>query len=200
MGLSKQSKILSKHQISTVLLYLDSTRYPLRNKTIFTLSVKSGMRAIEISRLKWNMIVTPTGELGESIHLTNDASKGKTGGRIIPIHKSLNPLLEELFQSEQSKRGFDVSTSNVITTERGTNTSAQVIVDMFGRWYRQLGFVGCSSHSGRRTWITNLSKKVSLVGASLREVQILAGHSNLQTTQRYIDSDKDSHRKLVNLI
>jgi integrase/recombinase XerD len=158
------------------------------------------MRAIEISRLKWNMIVSPTGQLGESIHLTNDASKGKSGGRIIPIHKSLKVLLDDLFEAEKLKRGFDVKTSNVITTERGTNTSSQVIVDMFGKWYRQLGFVGCSSHSGRRTFITDLSKKVSLVGASLREVQILAGHSNLQTTQRYIDSDKDSHRKLVNLI
>jgi hypothetical protein len=29
-------------------------------------------------------------------------------------------------------------------------TSPQAIVNLFQRWYRHLGFVGCSSHSGRR--------------------------------------------------
>ena len=58
---------------------------------------------------------------------------------------------------------------------------------MFSNWYKDLGFVGCSSHSRRRTFITNLSKKIGLVGGTLRDVQSLAGHSNLQTTQRYIE-------------
>jgi integrase/recombinase XerD len=59
---------------------------------------------------------------------------------------------------------------------------------------------GCSSHSGRRTFITNLSKKIGLVGGTLRDVQSLAGHSNLQTTQRYIEVDTDCQRKLVDLV
>jgi integrase/recombinase XerD len=60
--------------------------------------------------------------------------------------------------------------------------------------------VGCSSHSGRRTFITNLAKKLSVVGGTLRDVQSLAGHSNLQTTQRYIEVDTDCQRKLVDLV
>lgn len=51
---------------------------------------------------------------------------------------------------------------------------------MFQRWYRHLGFVGCSSHSGRRTFITNAARKISTVGASLKDVQELAGHTNLR--------------------
>jgi integrase/recombinase XerD len=54
---------------------------------------------------------------------------------------------------------------------------------MFQRWYGDLGFVGCSSHSGRRTLITNVARKISTVGGSLKDVQQLAGHANLQTTQ-----------------
>jgi integrase/recombinase XerD len=71
---------------------------------------------------------------------------------------------------------------------------------MFQKWYRTLGLIGCSSHSGRRTFITEASKKISLVGGSLRDIQMMAGHSSLQTTQRYIDGDSQSQRKVVDLI
>src|ERR1700739_2319347 len=79
-------------------------------------------------------------------------------------------------------------------------TSPQAIVNMFHRWYRPLGFVGCSSHSGRRTFITNAARKISTVGGSLRDVQELAGHSNLRTTQRYIDENPEAHARVVELV
>jgi integrase/recombinase XerD len=63
-----------------------------------------------------------------------------------------------------------------------------------------MGLVGCSSHSGRRTFITDAAKKVSLVGGSLRDIQMMVGHSSLQTTQRYIEYDTQSQRMLINLL
>lgn len=76
----------------------------------------------------------------------------------------------------------------------------QVIVNMFRKWYRELGLVGCSSHSGRRTFITNAARKISTVGGSLRDVQFLAGHSSLNTTQRYIEGDSTARAKIVDMI
>jgi integrase/recombinase XerD len=73
-------------------------------------------------------------------------------------------------------------------------------VNLFSRWYRDLGFSGCSSHSGRRTFITNAARKISTVGGSLRDIQLLAGHSNLSTTQRYIESHAETQRKIVELM
>ena len=64
----------------------------------------------------------------------------------------------------------------------------------------ELGAVGCSSHSGRRTFITRAARLVHKAGGSLRDVQLLAGHRSIQTTQRYIDGDSDVQRKLVSLI
>jgi integrase/recombinase XerD len=73
-------------------------------------------------------------------------------------------------------------------------------VNLFFVWYEHLGFRGCSSHSGRRTFITNAARKISTVGGSLRDVQVLAGHTRLSTTQRYIEADSEAQRRVVNLV
>ena len=88
----------------------------------------------------------------------------------------------------------------VVQTARAPATSAQVIVNLFHAWYRSLGYSGCSSHSGRRTFITNAARKISIVGGSLRDVQSLAGHSSLTTTQRYIEINADAKRRIVELV
>ena len=88
----------------------------------------------------------------------------------------------------------------IIQTERSDKVSAQTIVSMFSAWYKDLGFDGCSSHSGRRTFITKGAKKITSVGGSLRDVQYLAGHTSLATTQRYIDGDTAAQRKLIDLM
>ncbi|MHA1540742.1 MAG: tyrosine-type recombinase/integrase, partial [Alphaproteobacteria bacterium] len=63
-----------------------------------------------------------------------------------------------------------------------------------------MGYDGCSSHSGRRTFLTQCARKISSVGGSLKEVMLLAGHSSLQTTQRYLEHDNEAMKKVVDLI
>ncbi|MEX0504166.1 tyrosine-type recombinase/integrase [Alphaproteobacteria bacterium LSUCC0719] len=199
MGLGKQSKVLNKSQIEMVSSYLRSKRNGLRNQTIFLLSVKSGLRSKEISQLSWKEVCNSNGEVDEYINLTNRSSKGKSG-RVIPLHKDVRQNLIELLDDHKRFSGFNMDTSFIVRTERSPFTTSQTIVNMFQSWYRRLGLVGCSSHSGRRTFITETSKKISLVGGSLRDVQMMVGHSSLQTTQRYIESDSESQRKVVDLI
>ena len=55
-------------------------------------------------------------------------------------------------------------------------------------------------HSGRRTFITNAARKISTVGGSLRDVQVLAGHSSLTTTQRYIEVNAETKRRVVGVV
>jgi integrase len=199
MSLGKQSKVLTEKQIETLLAYVTSRRNGARNRVILHLSVKAGLRAKEIACLKWAMVVNADGIVGDAIHLTNIASKGASG-RVIPLNKVLKESLLNLWHLETDRSDFNRRESHVIRSERSPRTSAQAVVNMFQRWYRDLNYVGCSSHSGRRTFITNTARKISLVGGSLRDVQSLAGHSNLQTTQRYIDHDTECQRKVVNLL
>jgi integrase/recombinase XerD len=193
MPLGKQAKTLTKGQIEAVLGYLASTRHAKRNKLIFLLSVKAGLRAKEIACLTWRMTNDSEGNIGRTLNVFDSASKGKSGRTIPMTDEVRNALIE--YRDTVPHAG-----PHVICTERGLQTSAQVIVNMFHRWYRHLGFYGCSSHSGRRTFITNAARKISTVGGSLRDVQELAGHSSLRTTQRYIDANPDAQLKVVELI
>jgi integrase len=74
------------------------------------------------------------------------------------------------------------------------------IVNWFRRLYRDLGLAECSSHSGRRTFITYAARLVSKVGGSLRDVQELAGHRSIEQTQTYIDDNERAKRRLIALL
>lgn len=145
------------------------------------------------------MVLSADGEVSDAIHLTDEASKGKSG-RIVPLNKQLRGNLVQMLPVARQDRHFGPETAYVVTTERSGHTSTQAVVNMFKRWYADLGLLGSSSHSGRRTFITNAAKKISTVGGSLRDVQMLAGHSSLAVTQRYIEGDSEARRKVIDLV
>jgi integrase len=194
MGLGKQAKTLSKGQVDAALGYLAKTRWPTRNRVIFLLSAKAGLRAKEIAGLTWRMVTNARGEIGQAICLENIASKGQSG-RVIPMNDELRTAL-----AAYAKTTIISSSEFVIESERSNRMSAQAIVSLFWRWYQHIGYDGCSSHSGRRTFITNTARKISTVGGSLRDVQMLAGHTNLRTTQRYIEPNPEAQMKIVELV
>jgi len=199
MALGKQAKVLTKRQVNSVTAFLLLRRHGLRDQTVFLLSFRAGLRAKEIANLKWNMVVNADGQMGNAIYLTDLASKGKSG-RVVPLNKQLYANLVQLLAMAKDRRGFELKNACVITTERSDHTSAQAVVNMFKRWYHDLGLLGCSSHSGRRTFITNAARQISTVGGSIRDVQMLAGHSSLAVTQRYIEGDSEARRKIVDLL
>ena len=88
---------------------------------------------------------------------------------------------------------------HIIHSERDASMSPGAVQVWFHRLYQDLGFAGASSHSGRRTFITRTAKKIVEAGGSLRDVQELAGHTSLSTTQRYIQGDTAAKRRVVDL-
>jgi integrase/recombinase XerD len=89
----KQAKVVSPTQERAIVAYLETTRYPHRDRVIFLLSIKAGLRAKEMASLTWAMVTDATGQIGDALHVPNRASKGTTGGRTIPLHPELAAAL-----------------------------------------------------------------------------------------------------------
>jgi len=143
------------------------------------------------------MVIGSDGRMGDRIALEDKATKGKKGGRDIPLHPALKEALETLMEIRGDHAAPD---QRVIYSERGKGLSGGSVAVWFHRLYSDLGLIDCSSHSGRRTFITRAAKKCFEAGGSLRDVQQLAGHAHLSTTQGYIEGDSDAKRRLVSMI
>jgi integrase len=189
----RQAKILTDQQIESLLVYASSTKNPDRNRLIVLLSMKAGLRAGEIANLTWDMVVGPTGDVESVLELHDHAAKNRRGRRI-PLHADLRAALMAC------RNAVGAAVGPVITSQRGPKMTAVSIVNWFAGPFRAVGLEGCSSHSGRRTFITRAARAVHQAGASPRDVQLLAGHRSIHMTQRYIDGDTEAQRKLVSLI
>ena len=189
--------MLRKAELQRLLNYVSHSRHPERDRVMVLLSFRAGLRAKEIAQLTWSMVTNTTGELADVISLHNKASKGRAGGRTIPLHRELADALLAL----KAVRGERVRPHRpVIYSERAPGYSPNAVAIWFHTRYREIGLEGASSHSGRRTFITAIAKKITEAGGSLRDVQEMAGHSSLSMTQRYIQGDSAAKRNVIGLI
>lgn len=196
MALRKQAKVLNKHQVQMVVGYLNSQRYSSRNIAMFLLSVRAGLRAKEIGLVQWKHLVDSQGNLMNELHLPNIATKGNSG-RVVPLHKDLKEVLEVLFERAKGHRGF-ILEQTVLQSQKGGSMARQSIINWFKALYADLGVVGGSSHSGRRTFATELGKRLSNNGCSIHDLSRLMGHSSIATTQHYLEHNPEGQKSLVN--
>jgi integrase/recombinase XerD len=172
---SKPAKVLSNFQAEAMLRYLATTRYPVRNRLIFLLSVDAGLKAGEIASLSWWMTNDSDGDIGYSLcFLKKDGT-----GRMIPVTERLREALIEY------RRTVPHAGPLVISTERALASSPHGIVNMFARWFKRLGFQGCSSHTGRKSFVITKGQSCSSDEA-LKDIQKLVGHKHLRTTRLYV--------------
>lgn len=188
------ARVLEAADVCRLLAHVGTLRHPARNTLIITLSFKAGLRAGEIAGLTWPMVLTTTGHVSDQLRIANGIAK-YSSGRIIPMHGDLRKAMRA-WHRECGRPTI----GPVIMSERGGAMTARSIVNWFHEAYAALDLTGCSSHSGRRTFITRSARAISKVGGSLRDVQELAGHRALSTTERYIEGDRVAQRRLISLI
>jgi integrase len=170
----KQAKVVTPHMLRRMLRRTSRTPFHARDRVMILLSIKAGLRACEIAGLEWSMAL--------------DAR-----GKVADMHPDLRHALRSLLRISEPS-------GPIIRSARGGNLRPTSVVNWFAALFRELGFEGCSSHSGRRTFITAAARNIHRSGCSLRDVQLLAGHRSIETTERYIDGDTRGQRRLVSLL
>jgi len=196
VALTRQAKVLDEAQQATLLRYVETCYQPARNALLVRLNFELFLRAKEIACLRWRMVCDVQRRLGAAIALENAASKGDAGGRVLPM---TDTVYDALARVERLARPIDPEAYIVQFRKHGQDPvkRSQAVQALFRAWYHALGYAGASSHSGRRTGITRAAREATQLGLSLVDVQRLAGHTALTTTQRYIEPNRDQHRALL---
>jgi integrase/recombinase XerD len=190
--MSKQAKTLTQQELRRVLDYTATRKHSVRNRALLMTTHLSGMRVGEVASLRNSDVLDAEGNIRNEIRLSAEQTKGNEA-RVVFVSDKLrkeleiytclirnsNPSLKFFYSQKRTSDGF---TANTLT-------------QFFHYLYKKAGIYGASSHSGRRTFITNLATK----GVGVRVLMSLAGHKNISTTQAYIDVNDDMKRKAVEL-
>ena len=192
--MSKQAKTLTQQELRRVLDYTATRKHSVRNRALLMTTHLSGMRVGEVASLRNSDVLDAEGNIRNEIRLSAEQTKGNEARVVFVSDKlrkelelytrfmdnaNVNPALKFFYSQKSSSNGF---TANTLT-------------QFFHYLYKRAGIDGASSHSGRRTFITNLATK----GVGVRVLMSLAGHKNISTTQAYIDVNDDMKRKAVEL-
>ena len=195
--IGKQAKVFSPKNQQQLLAAASKGKFPERDRLIVLLAVRAGLRACEIARLTWGMVLDADGKVGVALDVRSSIAK-RGAGRRVPLHHRLRRAFVEWKATLPAERC--APDAIVVTSLQGGAMRPNSIVNWFVAKCREAGLEGCSSHSGRRTFITRAARRAHWARASLRDVQVLAGHRSLLTTQAYIDGDSDAQRRLVSIL
>jgi integrase/recombinase XerD len=191
--MSKQAKTLTPQDLRRVLDYVATRPHAARNRAMLLLMYYAGLRVGEAASLRVADVVDAAGQVLAEFHLRAEQTKGRHARTVfvserlrkeLAAYLSATPSLQpkhKLFYSQ--KANSDGFTANTLTQH-------------FHYLYKRAGIIGASSHSTRRTFITNLAAQ----GISVRVLASLAGHRSIATTQRYIDVNDEQKRRAVELI
>lgn len=191
---TRRAKVIEEGDYQKVLNYIDGySDNKIRDSLIFLLSVKAGLRAVEIALLRWECVLNSDGTVADFIELFSDMTKKKKE-RTVPMNKELKQFIE--LHKPANPNYKDTIIKFGWKKKKG---AAHAMVVWLGRLYESVGLKGCTSHSGRRTFITKAARVANNHGCSLVDIQLIVGHSRLDTTQGYIEPSRHI-RSLVDAI
>jgi integrase/recombinase XerD len=169
-----QAKTLSNEELS-LLFSLGFTN--IRDKTLFGICLYTACRISEALSLM------TTDFKGDTITFKISNIKGKLKTRIVDIQSALAEILAEYNPKPVSFFPGKHGVSQFLT-----RFAAHKILSAATR---QVGIEGVSTHSFRRTALTQMSS----AGVPLRHIQEISGHTDLGTLQRYLEVTPEQRRK-----
>jgi len=189
----KQAKTLQAKELRRVLDYIATRPHPLRNRTMLLATHLAGMRVGEVANLRYEDVVDAAGAVRDEIRLEPEQTKGRHARTVF-----VNARLKREFEAYLRSHPVTKPEHRLFYTQKraGQGFTPNTLAQHFHYIYRRAGIEGASSHSGRRTFITNLASK----GVGVRVLMSLAGHRHIGTTQAYIDVNDDMKRRAVEMV
>ena len=186
----KQAKTLNERELKAVFVQIGTRRFAARDRAIVAVSYYAGLRSHEIAALTTSDVLASDGTIRNELVLLASQTKGRESRKIFVSEKLRKELAVYV-------RTLDANPSrSLFITQKGNSFTPNTMCHLFRDIYADCGIANASSHSGRRTFITNLASK----GVGVRVLAALAGHSSISTTQRYIDINDTQLRSAVELM
>jgi integrase/recombinase XerD len=187
-----QAKTLTPQELRRVLDFVETRKHAARNRAMLLTTHLAGMRVGEVAALRIDDVLDADGKVRSEIRLDAAQTKGNYARVVfinVKLQKELTKYLSLYTPVNQDQKLF-------YTQKRmKEGFTANTLTQHFHHLYRKVGIEGASSHSGRRSFITNLASK----GVGVRVLMSLAGHRNIATTQVYIDCNDNQKRAAVEL-
>lgn len=180
-GTSGQAPVLGMDEIRRVLRSAKGrSRLSARAITILAMSLSLGLRAKELAALTWGDVFEDGDVVRQVLHLKAAYTKGAKTRDVYIVAPKLRQVLEEY------RKGIWLPgpKSPLFRSQRGGHMRPGSMARFLKRLYVEAGLPEASSHSGRRTFITNLAEK----GIDLKSISLLAGHASIKTTARYVEA------------
>jgi len=188
-----QAKTLTKEELTRVLDYIRTRRFAPRNRAMMLLTHLAGLRIGEVACLRWSDVMNQDGTVKEEIRLLPDMTKGRHPRTVFVNMRLREELSAYAAQARCVDRSYPFFASQKsMKSGFGANSLAQA----FALLYEGAGVEGASSHSGRRTFLTNLANK----GTAIHILKTLAGHRSISTTAAYLYSSPSQLKAAVELV
>lgn len=197
----KQARTLNEKELNLLLLYINTRKHAARDRAIVACTYFGGMRIGECAALKIKDVLANDGSIKLEINLTAEQTKGKYSRTVVladKLRKEIQTYLQTRFDTKQliALTYSEHINKPLFNTQKSNGFSANTLTYTMTMLYKAAGLSGCSSHSGRRSFLTNLSAK----SVPLKVLMELAGHRQAQTTMRYINVTSDMKRAAVELV
>ncbi len=187
-----QAKTLTPVELEQVLAFIGTKKYAERNRCMLLLTHYAGLRVGEVASLRWQDVVNGDGSIKEEIRLLPDMTKGRHARTVFVSNKLREEVQAYVTKTKCVNRSYPLFSSQK-SIKRGfsANSLSQTLTQL----YLSAGIEGASSHSGRRSFLTNLANK----GTAIHLLKTLAGHRNIQTTAAYLYSSPAQLKAVVEL-
>jgi len=188
-----QARALGAAEMEQVLEHVNAGRHAHRNRCFILLTHLAGLRVGEVASLRWMDVMTADGQIKDEVRLLPEMTKGKHA-RTVFISTRLRQELQQYADIYRRAAPLDCP---LFYSQKGVRSgfTANSLTQTIAKLYRSAGLDGATSHSGRRTFLTNLANK----GTAIHLLRTLAGHRSISTTATYLYSSPTQLKAAVEL-